>query len=96
MQQNKSLAGAADAIERSKNAGSDFTDEAKGLMSDAADRAKQALETTSETAQAVASDASEYVSDAYRAGGYYARRYPLESLAAVAVIAFALGCLVRR
>jgi ElaB/YqjD/DUF883 family membrane-anchored ribosome-binding protein len=96
MQQNKSLAGAADAIERSKNVGSDFTDEAKGMLDSATDSAKQAVESTRDAAQAVASDASEYVSDAYRAGGYYARRYPLESLAAVAVIAFALGCLVRR
>jgi ElaB/YqjD/DUF883 family membrane-anchored ribosome-binding protein len=96
MQQNRSLAGAADAIERSKNAGSELADEAKGMVSNAADRAKQALESTSETAQAVASEASDYVGEAYRTGGYYARRYPLESLAAVAVIAFALGCFVRR
>jgi ElaB/YqjD/DUF883 family membrane-anchored ribosome-binding protein len=96
MQQNRSLAGAADAIERSKEAGSEFTDEAKGMLDSATDSAKQAVESTRDAAQAVASDASEYVSDAYRAGGYYARRYPLESLAAVAVIAFALGCLVRR
>jgi ElaB/YqjD/DUF883 family membrane-anchored ribosome-binding protein len=96
MQQNKSLAGAAEAIERSKSAGSDFTEEAKGMLDSATDRAKQAVETASDTAQAVASDASELVGEAYRTGGYYARRYPLESLAAVAVIAFALGCLVRR
>jgi ElaB/YqjD/DUF883 family membrane-anchored ribosome-binding protein len=96
MQQSKGLAGAADAIERSKNAGSEFAEEAKGMLDSATDHAKQAVETTRDAAQAVASDASEYVSDAYRAGGYYARRYPLESLAAVAVIAFALGCLVRR
>ena len=96
MQQNRTLAGAADAIERSKNAGSEFAEEAKGMVTNAADRAKQALEGTGEAAQAVASEASEYVSDAYKTGGYYARRYPLESLAAVAVIAFALGCFVRR
>jgi hypothetical protein len=96
MQQNRSLAGAADAIERSKNAGSELVQEAEGALSNAADRAKQAMESTREAAQSVASEASEYVSDAYRTGGYYARRYPLESLAAVAVIAFALGCFVRR
>jgi ElaB/YqjD/DUF883 family membrane-anchored ribosome-binding protein len=96
MQQNRSLTGAAEAIERSKNAGEELVEEAQGMLSSAADRAKQAVETTREAAENVASEASELASEAYRTGGYYARRYPLESLAAVAVIAFALGCLVRR
>jgi ElaB/YqjD/DUF883 family membrane-anchored ribosome-binding protein len=94
--QNRSLTGAADAIERSKNTGTELTDEAQGILDSATDRAKQAVESTREAAQTLGNEAYEQVSDAYRAGGYYARRYPLESLAAVAVIAFALGCLVRR
>ena len=51
MQQNRSLAGAADAIERSKNAGSDLTDEAKGMLDSATDTAKQAVETTRDAAR---------------------------------------------
>jgi ElaB/YqjD/DUF883 family membrane-anchored ribosome-binding protein len=96
MAQNPSLAGAADAIERSKNAGSDLADQAGSAMSNVADRARGALESTRDAAQSVASEAYDQMSDAYRAGGYYARRYPLETIAATALLAFALGYLFRR
>ena len=70
--------------------------DAQGILDAATDRAKQVVESGRDAAQTIGNEAYERVSDAYRAGEHYARRYPLESLAAVAVIAFALGCLVRR
>jgi ElaB/YqjD/DUF883 family membrane-anchored ribosome-binding protein len=96
MAHNPSLTGAADAIERSKNAGSEFADQAQSKMSNVTERAKDAFDSTREAAQSVASEAYDQMSEAYRAGGYYARRYPLETIAATALLAFALGYLFRR
>jgi ElaB/YqjD/DUF883 family membrane-anchored ribosome-binding protein len=96
MRQNPSLAGAADAIERSKNTGSDLAEQAQDAFGGAADRARRALSDTRETAQMVASEAYDQVGEAYRTGEDYVRRWPFESLALVAIAAFAAGYFFRR
>jgi ElaB/YqjD/DUF883 family membrane-anchored ribosome-binding protein len=92
MQQNRSLAGAGEAIERTKSAGTDAVHELENAAGKVADRAKRAYDETKD----MASDAYEQAGEAYRTGEYYVRRHPLESLLVVGTLAFAAGMLLRR
>jgi ElaB/YqjD/DUF883 family membrane-anchored ribosome-binding protein len=96
MQQNRSLAGAADAIERTKSAGSEVADEMQNAAGNVADRAKRAYEETRETAGEIAGEAYDQVGEAFRSGEDFVRRHPLESLAMAAAVAFVAGWMFRR
>jgi ElaB/YqjD/DUF883 family membrane-anchored ribosome-binding protein len=92
MQQSRSLSGAAEAIERSKNAGSEAVHDLQDAAGKVADRAKRAYDETRE----IAGEAYDQAGEAYRTGSYYVRRHPLESLLVVGTLAFAAGLLLRR
>ena len=96
MHQNRSLAGAADAVERTKNAGTDVADEAEKVLGSVANRAKRAFEDSKDAAQQVAGEAYDHVGDAFRSGEAFVRRRPVESLAVAAAFAFVVGYLLRR
>jgi ElaB/YqjD/DUF883 family membrane-anchored ribosome-binding protein len=90
------LAGAADAIERTKNAGTDAVDEADKILGNVANRAKRAFDDSKDAAQHVASEAYDHVGDMFRSSEDFIRRRPVESLAVAAVFAFFAGYLLRR
>ncbi|MEX2127432.1 MAG: hypothetical protein WD871_04225 [Xanthobacteraceae bacterium] len=96
MQQNRSMAGAAEAVERSKKAGTEISDEVQNAAGNVADRAKRAYEDTTDAMQQVAGEAYDQVGEAFRSGEAYIRRHPVESLAVAAALAFAAGWMFRR
>jgi ElaB/YqjD/DUF883 family membrane-anchored ribosome-binding protein len=96
MHQNRSLAGAADAIERTKNAGTDVADEAEKAVGNVANRARRAFDDSKDAAQQVAGEAYDQVGDMFRSSEDFIRRRPVESLAVAAVFAFFAGYLLRR
>jgi ElaB/YqjD/DUF883 family membrane-anchored ribosome-binding protein len=96
MHQNRNLAGAAEAIERTKSAGSEVADEMQNAAGNVADRAMRAYADTRDTAQEIAGEAYDQVGEAFRSGEAYVRRHPVESLAVTALLAFAAGFLFRR
>jgi ElaB/YqjD/DUF883 family membrane-anchored ribosome-binding protein len=94
--QNRHLAGAADAIERTKNTGTELFDEAEHAAGKVAKQARRALDDTADSAQEFASDMYDNVSDVLRSGEDFVRRRPVESLAMAAAVAFFAGYLLRR
>jgi ElaB/YqjD/DUF883 family membrane-anchored ribosome-binding protein len=96
MQQNRSLSGAAEMVERTKNAGADAADEMQHAAGKAADRAMRAYEDTTDAMQQAAGEAYDQVGEAFRSGEDFVRRHPLESLAMAAAVAFVAGWMFRR
>jgi ElaB/YqjD/DUF883 family membrane-anchored ribosome-binding protein len=104
--QNRNLAGAGEAIERSKdtfgNAASEMEDTARGTLSKASEGAQQMYDKASEGAQQMYDDARDtlsrfshdtydFVGDTVRAGEDYARRKPIQAIAIAAMAGAFIG-----
>jgi ElaB/YqjD/DUF883 family membrane-anchored ribosome-binding protein len=83
--QNRSLAGAGDAIERSKDAAertaSEAEDTARETLSQAKEGAQQMYDEAREAVTQFSHDTYDFVGDTVRAGEDYARRKPMQALA---------------
>jgi len=94
--QNRNLAGAGEAIERSKDAiertASDAETTARETLSQATEGAQQMYDDAREAVTRFSHDTYDFVGDTVRAGEDYARRKPIQALAiatfAGAVIGF--------
>ena len=93
--QNRSLAGAGDAIERSKDSfertASDAEDTARETLSQAADGAQQMYDDAREAVTRIANDSYDLVGDTFRAGEDYARRKPMHALAIATLAGAVIG-----
>ncbi len=83
--QNRNLAGAGDAIERSKDTlertASEAEDTARETLSQATEGAQQMYDDAREAVTRFSSDTYDLVGDTFRAGEDYARRKPMHALA---------------
>jgi ElaB/YqjD/DUF883 family membrane-anchored ribosome-binding protein len=91
MTQNRSLTGAAEAIESTKNG------ELGGAVQDAFDKVNDGAQRVYEDARDLVSNAStdayDFVGNSLRAGEDYARRKPVQAMAAAAVTGLVFGYL---
>lgn len=96
MAQNRSITGTAEAVERTKNAGGEMTEEMRNRATEVAERAQRAYEDTSEMAYEFADETYDRVGEMFRSGEEFVRRRPVSSLAVAAAVAFVAGYLMRR
>lgn len=91
MTQNRSFAGAADAIETTKNGADRIGDELQSTFNSVTERAHTAYDQAMETMQQAAHDSYDFVGDAFRAGEDYVRRQPVQAIAAATVVGLVIG-----
>jgi ElaB/YqjD/DUF883 family membrane-anchored ribosome-binding protein len=93
--QNRSLAGAGEAIERSKDAAertvSEAEDTARDTFNQAAEGAQQMYDDAREALTRFSSDTYDFVGETVRAGEDYARRKPIQALTIAAMAGAFIG-----
>ena len=100
MEKDRTIGGAADAIERTKNSGYQAADDAathlENVYDNTVDRAKRAYGDAKDIVQESAGDAYDFVGEALRAGEAHVRRRPLQAMVTVAALGFIAGWAFRR
>ena len=100
MDKDRTIGGAADAIERTKNSGYRAADDAatnlENVYDNTVDRAKRVYGDAKDIVQEGASDAYDFVGEALRAGEAHVRRRPMQSMLTIAALGFVAGWLFRR
>ena len=89
MNQNRSLTGAADAIEKTKNG--NLGDTIQGAYETVSEGAQNTYEGARDALTQVSYDAYDLVGDSFRASEDYARRKPIHAMAAAAAVGVVLG-----
>jgi len=93
--QNRNLAGAGEAIERTKdsfgNAVSEAEDTARDTLSKTSESAQQMYDEARDTLSRFSSDTYDFVGETVRAGEDYARRKPIQALTIAAMAGAFVG-----
>ena len=89
MTQNPNLAGAAEAIERTKNAANETG--VRDAFDKVSEGAQQAYADTSQAVMHATHEAYDFVGDTFRAGEDYTRRKPIQALAAATMVGALIG-----
>jgi ElaB/YqjD/DUF883 family membrane-anchored ribosome-binding protein len=87
--QNRSLTGAAEAIEKSKNG--ELGDTIRGAYETVSEGAQHTFEDARDALTQASYDAYDLVGESFRAGEDYARRKPLHAMAAATAVGLVLG-----
>lgn len=90
MTHNRSLTGAAEAIEKTKNGG-DIAETAENAFSGVTESAQYAFDETMESARQVAHDAYDTVGETFRASEDFVRREPISAVAIATAIGLVVG-----
>jgi ElaB/YqjD/DUF883 family membrane-anchored ribosome-binding protein len=91
--QNRSLSGAGEAIERTKNGAAELGEKAGSAFTDIAENARRTLDDKMGSALQFANDTYDSVGDLFRAGEDYVRREPVHAVAVAATLGLAIGYL---